>query len=227
MESAAIASLCAVCHGWGTGRLCMPCLAAHAAPRARCPRCALPVPAPGLDCLACRRAPPPQAATVAALDYAFPWDRVIAQFKYHGALDLAAPLAALLAQAVHASALPPPACVLAVPLAPRRLAERGYNQAWELARRVARQLHLPARCDGLERWLDGDVHQVGQGRDERFAALRGAFGVQARAAGRWQGAAVALVDDVMTTGATAAEATRVLLAAGARAVQLWVLARTP
>jgi ComF family protein len=220
------ASLCAVCQGWGRGRLCAGCRAVHAAVLPRCPRCALRVPGAGLVCLECRRAPPPQAATVAALDYGFPWDRLVTAFKYRGAIDLAAPLAGLLADVVRGAQLEPAACVLPVPLGPQRLRERGYNQAWEIARRVARSLGLPARVDGLERWLDGE-HQVGHTRDERIAALRGAFGVVPAQASRWQGRTVALVDDVMTSGATAAEASRVLLAAGAAAVQVWVVARTP
>jgi ComF family protein len=221
------ASLCAVCCGWGASRLCDACRARYALPRARCPRCALPVPSPGLVCLGCRREPPPQTATVAALDYAFPWDGLIAQFKYHAALDLAAPLAALLVRAVRAAALPLPDCVVPVPLAPRRLAERGYNQAGELARRAASALRLPMHAGALQRWLDGSAPQVGHGRSERIDALRGAFGVAPARSARWRGGSVALVDDVLTTGATAAEAARVLLAAGAREVQLWVLARTP
>jgi ComF family protein len=221
-----LASLCAVCHGWGRGRLCAACLAVHAPVQPRCPRCALRVPAAALVCLACRRAPPPQAATVAALDYGFPWDRLLSSFKYRGAIDLAPPLAGLLAGAVRSAPLDPVASVLPVPLGPRRLRERGYNQAWEIARRVAHTLGLPARAGGLQRWLDGE-HQVGHTRDERIAALRGAFGVDAAQASAWHGRTVALVDDVMTSGATAAEASRVLLAAGAAAVQVWVVARTP
>lgn len=220
-----LASLCAVCHGWGRGRVCAGCRAVHAPTRPRCPRCALPVAVAGLLCLACRHAPPPQAATVAALDYGFPWDRLLSTFKYHGAVDLATPLAGLLADAVRGAGLDAPACVLPVPLGPRRLRERGYNQAWEVARRVARTLALPADASGLERWLDG-AHQVGHSRAERIAALRGAFGVDTARVSGWQGRTVALVDDVMTSGATAAEASRVLLAAGAAQVQVWVVART-
>jgi ComF family protein len=221
-----LASLCAVCGGWGRARVCDGCRALHAPARARCPRCALPVAGAGLLCIECRRNPPPQAATVAALDYGFPWDRLLGAFKYHGAIDLAVPLAGLLADAVRSAQLARAACVLPVPLGPGRLRERGYNQAWEVARRVARTLGLPARADGLQRWLDGE-HQVGHTRTERIAALRGAFGVDSAQAGRWRGGTVALVDDVMTSGATAAEAARVLLAAGAATVQVWVVARTP
>jgi ComF family protein len=221
-----LASLCAVCGSWGRARVCDRCRAVHAPARLRCPRCALVVAGAGLQCLDCRRDPPPQAATLAALDYGFPWDRLVSAFKYHGAIDLAAPLADLLADAVRSAQLERAACVLPVPLGPRRLRERGYNQAWEIARRVARTLALPARADGLERWLDGE-HQVGHTRGERIAALRGAFGVDTARASRWRGGTVALVDDVMTSGATAAEAARVLLAAGAAAVQVWVVARTP
>ena len=176
-------------------------------------------------CGACLHAPPRFERALAAFDYAFPWDRVIAEFKFRGRLEWAAPLAQLLAAAARAQGTEVD-MVTAVPLASQRLRERGYNQAWEIARRVAHQLGLPVRHDLLLRWRD-TPQQLQLDRRQRDANLRGAFmpgDADARAAVR--GRRVALVDDVLTTGTTAEEATRALLEAGAASVQLWVLART-
>ncbi len=128
--------------------------------------------------------------------------------------------------AASAHAGPPAQLVLPVPLSPRRLAERGYNQAWELARRVARLRGLPAHAELLQRPVD-TAHQAALGRAERQANLRQAFMVDPRRRATLAGLHVALVDDVMTTGATVREAAAVLLRAGAASVQVWVLARTP
>ncbi len=116
--------------------------------------------------------------------------------------------------------------VVAVPLSRERLRERGYNQSWELARRLARALDLPACPDALFRVRDTG-HQLGLQRGDRARNLQGAFVVSPRHAAWVCGARIALVDDVLTTGATARAATRTLRAAGARDVQVWVVARTP
>ena len=177
-------------------------------------------------CGACLREPPPFDQVVAAVDYGFPWSGVIAAFKFHHALDLAPALATLLADAVRSNALAWPERLLPVPLSPARLAERGHNQAWELTRRMAGLLALPATPLVLRRLVD-TPHQADLPRHRRAGNVRGAFGVAPEASPLLRGRSVALIDDVMTTGATAAEATRVLLAAGASRVQVWVLARTP
>ena len=114
--------------------------------------------------------------------------------------------------------------VLPVPLSPERLRERGMNQSWELARRIGATLAIEARASSLLRLVD-TAHLAALPSGERAARIRGAFSAAPGAALR--GRHVALVDDVMTSGATAAEATRTLLAAGAATVQLWVVARTP
>ena len=219
-------SRCAVCSGWSGGRLCTTCLERFAAPRARCARCAIAVHSSVSLCADCLRSPPPFDAAVAAVDYAFPWADVVAAFKFAQGLDRAGALAALLAQAVARDGVPQVDLVVPVPLAPQRLAERGYNQAWELARRLAR--HLGARADAtLLRRLVETPHVADLPRDARAAVVRGAFAVDPRRSGGVRGQRIALVDDVMTTGATLAEAARVLQHAGAAEVHAWVLARTP
>jgi len=220
---------CAVCLGWCAGDLCPHCHSRFASAVPRCPGCALALPAgraeDGTPCTRCRLAPPPWTRAVAGVDYAYPWDRLLADFKFHQRLDavgaLLQPLLARL-QAEHGSDLR----VAAVPLSRERLRERGYNQSWELARRLARALALQARADALFRVRDTG-HQLGLQRGARQRNLQGAFVVTPRHAAWVRGARIALVDDVLTTGATAHAATRTLRAAGAREVQVWTVARTP
>ncbi len=170
--------------------------------------------------------PPPFAHTVCAVDYGFPWDHLVAQFKFHSRPELATALAERMAAAVQQAGMAPPDLVLPMPLAPERLARRGYNQAWELARRVAYQLQLPANPDWLQRPLDA-APQSELGRAARQLNLRTAFMVEPRHRPGLSRRRVALVDDVMTTGATAREAATALLRAGTSEVLIWVLARTP
>ena len=169
------------------------------------------------------------AGCVAAVAYAFPWDRLVARLKFQAQPELAGLLADVMQRALTAAherpGTPAVQCVLPVPLSTARLAERGYNQAWELARRLARRQGLAARADLLLRLRD-TPHQVGLSRAERQRNLRDAMWVDPRA-GRVAGLHLALVDDVLTTGGTAAAATLALRAAGAASVQVWVLARTP
>lgn len=181
-------------------------------------------------CGACLQQPPPFDNTCCVADYGFPWDRLVLAFKFEGRVELADALAQALQMALEqqlqAQGCALPGLVLPVPLSPQRLAERGYNQAWELARRVARRLGRPARPDVLLR--PGDTaHQADLSRAARRSNLRRAFMVDPRQRQAVAGQAVALVDDVMTTGATVREAAAVLLRAGAASVQVWVVARTP
>ena len=132
-------------------------------------------------------------------------------------------LAQALQQAADADRLRWPDWVLPVPLALPRLRERGYNQSWELARRLAPPLGLQARADLVERLID-TPHQVGLDRQARGRNLKGAFAPTPAGRRLLAGASVALVDDVLTTGATAAELAAVLRQAGASEVQVWVVA---
>ena len=219
-------SLCAVCNDWGRQRVCDTCLDRFAAPTSRCRRCAIEVPGGVAVCGRCLTAPPAFDRTLAALHYAYPWDALLLRFKFGAGLDLAHVLARLLADRVQASGDALPAFVLPVPLGPQRLRERGYNQAWELARRVADAAGCRAEARLLLRLRDAP-HQLALPADRRAANVRGAFAVEPLRRAELQGRTIALVDDVMTTGATADEAAKVLRAAGAASVDVWVLARTP
>ena len=166
-------------------------------------------------------------ACVTGADYAHPWDQLIAGFKFHQKPELAAALCELVLRAVRATDHAAwPVLLLPVPLSRERLRERGYNQAWELARRLASRLGMAARADVLQRSRD-TPHQIGMTRAEREHNLRDAFWIEPRQRHRLQGAHVALIDDVFTTGATAHAAALALTRAGATRVDVWVVARTP
>lgn len=219
---------CAVCHA-GTqgaaGRVCADCRACYAPLLPRCRLCALRSPAGVERCGACLRQPPPWSRAVAACDYGYPWDGLLGAFKFEAALDLLPALADLLARRVQAEAADVDG-LLAVPLADGRLRERGYNQAALLAAELARRLQRELLGDAVRRVV-ATAHQIDLPRERRAANLRGAFAVEPGARAALQGRRLALVDDVMTTGATVGELARVLRAAGVAEVQVWVLARTP
>ena len=219
-------SLCAVCHAWGRQRICVDCVDRFASATPRCRRCALQVPEGVEVCGACLREPPPYAATLAAVDYAHPWDGLVGRFKFHAGLDLTTALVHRMLCACAAAGWPVPSLLLPVPLSNARLRERGYNQAWELARRLARSLGCPIDQRLLLRVKD-TPHQLAFPPEQRAGNVRAAFAVEPDRRAALRGRSVTVVDDVMTTGATAAEIARVLLQAGAAEVRIWVVARTP
>ncbi|WP_202842617.1 ComF family protein [Luteimonas saliphila] len=189
-----------------------------------CPRCAVPLPdagPPDTPCGACQRRPPPLQQAHAAFVYGAPLDRLLPRFKFHR--DLAA--GRLLADAMteRFAALPRPEALLAVPLHRARLRRRGYDQALELARPLARALRLPL-LDGTLVRARATAPQSELDAASRRRNLRDAFEVR-------RGIAlpehVVLVDDVMTTGATLHAAARALRVAGVARVDAWVCARVP
>ncbi len=223
-------SQCEVCRRWDGQRICDACATRHSGRSLRCARCALRLPSEHATCGDCAVQRPSFSRTVCVADYAFPWDKLVADFKFNGRSELAAALAGRLTQAVgdavRDAGLALPQLVLPVPLHTARLAERGYNQAWELARRCGAALGLPARADLLQRAVP-TAHQAELPRSQRLANLRAAFLVGSLSGATITGRRIALVDDVMTTGATAEQCTQALLRAGAADVQVWVLTRTP
>ena len=215
---------CQICLSWGWERLCDDCLARFAAPTSRCPRCALSLRGP--HCADCLREPWPLDGSVCAVDYTAPWDRLLQGLKYHEQLSAAPALGRLLAAAVRRAApIPADLCLLPVPLHPHRLAQRGYNQSQRLARVVATQLRLPLAPEWVQRVEDGAALAQSPSREARWRQLKQAFAMapQANVVGRH----IALVDDVMTTGATMSALATLLRRHGAASVQAWAVARTP
>lgn len=225
------AGQCAVCRGWCHRTICDDCLALYARPQLRCWTCAARLPealaghaAP--RCGRCLHEPPPLDRAVAALDYRFPWDGLLQHFKYHQALELRESLLERLNAALNAADVAAPDWLLPVPLSDQRLRERGYNQSHELAKALARRRGL--RCDAsLLLRVHHNDRQAGLKLDARAANVRGVFAVEPLRAACLQGTHVALLDDVMTSGATLYELARVLRQAGAARVQAWVISRTP
>jgi len=184
-----------------------------------CERCAVPLGRRGA-CGECLAHAPCFDAAAAAFEYRFPVDRLILRFKYAGDLAIGHWLGLQLADRVARE--DPPDLLVVPPLSASRLRTRGFNQALELAKVVAKRLALRCDLDGLTR--DGAADpQVGLGRRERLANLRDAFRCRLALDDRH----VAIVDDVLTTGATASCLARVLKAAGARRVSVWAVARAP
>ncbi|WP_243042021.1 ComF family protein [Dyella sedimenti] len=201
--------------------LCRDCAAEWPRNRCCCARCALPLPQPATLCGQCLRRPPPWEAAWVPFRYGWPLDRLESRFKFGS--DLAA--GRVLAECWLREPPPPglPQLVVPVPLHRSRLRQRGYNQALELARPLARRWQVPLRHDLLLR-ARATAAQTELGAIERRRNVRGAF--LARAGFSWP-AHVALLDDVMTTGATLAEAARILRRAGVRRIDVWALARAP
>jgi ComF family protein len=225
--SALLPGLCVVCHDWCRRALCEPCLQRFAPLQPRCAACARTMPLAVPRCGECTRQASAFERCITGADYAAPWDELIAGFKFHRKTELAAALCELLWRGVNAAgAAEGASLLLPVPLSHQRLRERGYNQAWELARRLAPRLRLAARADVLQRSRD-TPHQIGMSRVEREHNLRDAFWIEPKQRARLQDAHVALIDDVLTTGATAHAAALALTRAGAARVSVWVVARTP
>jgi ComF family protein len=212
---------CVLCGAGDEGRLvCRRCDASLARWPHACARCALPLAAPAGHCGQCLRRPPAFDAATAAFAYGFPVDRLLQRFKFAGDLAMGRWLAHALLDATRAQAAP--RLIVPAPLSRSRLRERGFNQAGEIARVLARGLDIPMAVAGLSRVRE-DPPQTSLDARARRRNLRGAFHCELALDG-WH---VALVDDVMTTGATAHEAARALRAAGAARVSAWVVARTP
>jgi ComF family protein len=218
---------CLMCGNWQQRSLCDACLCSTQRRVARCLRCAIELDTTQgtSTCQLCDDQSPEFDRAITALDYAQPWSSVLARLKFREGTALAGPLGELLAQAVKARGGRAD-WVLPVPLSRQRMAERGYNQSWLLAKTVAQSLGLTARHDLVGRqWHTPRLMQLDA--EQRRAQIHGAFEVSEASAQQMAGRDLAVVDDVMTTGATLNELSATLLAAGARSVSVWVVARTP
>ncbi len=201
--------------------LCADCAAELPRNRSCCARCALPLAVPAALCGACLRRAPPWDAAWAPFRYGWPLDRLESRFKF--GRDLAAGRALATLWQREPMPVPKPELLLPVPLHRARLRQRGYNQALELAKPLARELGVPLRHDLLQRSRATGA-QTELDALARRRNVRGAFALRT---GTALPAHVAILDDVMTTGATLAECARVLKRAGVARVDVWALARAP
>ncbi|HEV3104491.1 MAG TPA: ComF family protein [Trinickia sp.] len=211
--------------------ICAECDAAYwNEPRLRCVSCALPLGnAQRRDedryrCGNCAGAPPPFDATLALGDYRAPLERLAVGLKFRARLAIAREFALRLARVADDSLERKnwPDVVTPVPLARKRLIERGFNQAWEIAKPLARALDVPANPTLLQR-VACTAPQSRLDLDARRRNVAAAFRVEKPV----RGLHIALVDDVMTSGATLEAAAHALKAAGARRVTNFVALRTP
>jgi len=215
--------VCLLCAAAGTkGRdLCGACLLELPRNEPACWRCGAPLTALGGEpCGQCQRHAPAFTATVAPYLYRWPMNKLVQTLKFSQGLAEGRLLGVLLAAAV--SAAEKPDVIVPMPLHPERLRERGFNQAMEIARPVSRSLGIPLSTNILHRVLQTAPQTELKG-SARVANVRGAF----QATARRTPPRVALIDDVITTGATVDEAARSLRRAGAREVTIWAVARTP
>lgn len=216
-------SQCHVCRAWPSRPVCDACVARFAPQMPRCHTCALPVHGGAMQCGDCLRHAHALDRCLAAFSYVWPWPECIAQFKFRSQTGWATPFATLLLSTPWVEpALERCDLVLPMPLSAARLRERGFNQAFELARRLA-----PRKSDAtlLLRTRDTPA-QSGLARAERLRNLEGAFALEPSRASSVTGRHIVLVDDVMTSGASLFAAAAVLRTAGAAHITAIVLART-
>jgi ComF family protein len=212
----ALPQQCALCAApAGDASICAACDASLPRLGPACPCCALPTPG-GIVCGRCIARPPPFTRTHAAFAYAFPLDRLLQAMKYGGALAYADFFAGALGRGIVVW----PDVLVALPLAPARQRQRGFNQAQEIVRRLARLGGVPA-VTGIKRTRDTPA-QASLPWKERTRNVRNAFAALPVVAGR----RIAIVDDVMTTGATLIAAAIAARRAGALTVEVFVVART-
>jgi ComF family protein len=222
-------SLCALCGARCGGAVCAPCHAQFVIHTPRCPRCANPAGALDArrDCAACLVQQPAFDATLAGADYQAPLDQLVLQLKFGSALALAPWFAEVLRDSVLAApgfALPDVLCP--VPLGPRRLVERGFNQALEVARPLARHLGIELRARLAVRARDTRAQSI-VAPDQRGRNIAGVFVVAQDALAQVRGRHIGLVDDVMTSGHTLGALAAAFKQAGAARVSNFVFARTP
>lgn len=185
-----------------------------------CRQCGIGLAAAGpAHCGACLLDPPPFTRAFCPLHYRFPIDRLLPRFKFHGDLAAGELLATLMQWPMDPGNLPQ--ALVPVPLHRNRLRTRGYDQALELARALARGIRVPVSADALVR-RRATQPQTELGAAKRQHNMRDAFALRP---GARLPLHVALVDDVLTTGATLGECARVLLAAGVQRVDAWTIAR--
>jgi ComF family protein len=200
--------------------LCRECEADFPANLPACARCASPLAAAGVACGNCASRRPTFDAAFAAYRYEFPLGELIHRLKYGGQVAIARILGTLLARRLLERCQPAVDAIVPVPLHDARAARRGYNQAAEIARIAAPMLSLPV-LDRAALRVRATEEQAGLPAIVRHVNVAGAFEAIPGALPP----AVAIVDDVLTTGATADALAQALKRAGCRRVEVWAVAR--
>lgn len=210
--------LCSASEG-GAHALCTACLKDlpwHTTER--CPQCGLA----SLDnqiCGHCLKSPPAFDATQALFRYEYPLDAMLQRYKYSHLLTMAKTFGELLANSISLTTHPD--IIIPMPLHSQRLQERGFNQAVEVARVIAKQLHIKLDHQSCAR-IKLAPPQVSLPLKQRVKNMHGAFTCHQKL----DGLRIALLDDVMTTGASLNALASTVKSAGASHVECWVIART-
>ena len=211
---------CLLCEQAGMGDidLCEACWRELPNNPLACLRCALPMAAPAPACGFCIKSEPAFTTTVAPMQYQIPISSLVPRLKFHQDLAAGRLLAELFCR--KTSGVDRPDVLVPVPLHAKRLRQRGFDQALELTKMIAKQKDLPMRSDLLIR-ARNTAAQSYLDASQRRHNLKNAF----VATPQTMPSHVALIDDVMTTGATVHECAKVLLQAGVKRVDIWVMAR--
>jgi len=209
--------------------LCDACLKELPYLSSACASCGLPIETSTHSdiCGACLASPPlrlkpdqQQGKCISVLHYDSPVDYLIKRMKYHNQLSIAQLLGQLIANKIKQTAYPLPSEIIPVPLHTRRLQQRGYNQAAEIAKAITQVLDIPLNLHICKR-VKSTTPQFDLPASERVSNIKNAFALSTQL----QSKHLALVDDVMTTGSTVWELASTLLQAGAIQVDIWVCAR--
>ena len=212
--------------------ICEDCIAAIDTIETACCRCASQLQADSnhqteqgvshkAECGRCLSKPPVYHKVVAATRYHYPVDKALSELKFNKQLHYARSLSHLLERKVkhHYRSSPYPDAIVAIPLHPKRLKERGFNQSNIIARQLSKALGIP-QTSALTRVKD-TPHQIGLSEKQRKSNLNNAFRLEQNLPQH-----IALVDDVVTTGSTITEATKLCLKQGVKQVDVWCLAKT-
>lgn len=207
--------------------LCTSCLADLPLNTRPCIQCALPIAAltTGMHCAECQIDPPDFQSAYAPWRYQYPVDCLIRRYKYHQQYAFGRPLIHGFIQHLDRQGcfeLPGrPDLIVPSPMHPKKRRKRGFNQAEDIAEQVSRHSGIPWSVNTLHR-KHMTTAQSGLGRQQRLANLNNAYRITGEAPAR-----VAIIDDVITTGATARAMASALHQAGVEGIEIWALARTP
>ncbi len=219
---------CILCgYASGAANICAPCSDEMPRIGACCCKCSLPLEDPeDRVCDHCQKFAPPWHSAIAALVYGFPVDQLVRRFKFSRSLACGQLLAQELTRAVASRSIHQPDAIVPVPLHRTRYLARAFNQSELLARHTGKRQGIPVYNGLLRRRRRTRAHS-GLDAVSRRINIKGAFRCRLTSRQRDYVRHVALVDDVLTTGATLSECTRALQAEGIRKVSIWVAARAP